>query len=53
MGAGMGAITSIFPSDENVRRFLKAQGRENNYIPSQQITEQNMTRLIEAGNVKA
>ncbi len=29
----MGATTSIFPSDENVLRFLKAQGRENNYIP--------------------
>ena len=33
MGAEMGATTSIFPSDENVRRFLKAQGRENDYIP--------------------
>ena len=33
MGAEMGATTSIFPSDENVRRSLKAQGRENDYIP--------------------
>ena len=33
MGAEMGATTSIFPSDENVRKFLKAQGRENDYIP--------------------
>ncbi|MBQ3399283.1 MAG: aconitate hydratase, partial [Synergistaceae bacterium] len=33
MGAEMGATTSIFPSDENVRKFLKAQDRENDYIP--------------------
>ncbi|MBQ3654951.1 MAG: aconitate hydratase [Synergistaceae bacterium] len=33
MGAEMGATTSIFPSDEAVRKFLKAQGRENDYIP--------------------
>ena len=32
MGAEMGATTSIFPADEQVRRFLKAQGREDAYI---------------------
>ncbi len=32
MGAEMGATTSIFPSDEQVRRFLKAQDREEDYI---------------------
>lgn len=31
MGAEMGATTSIFPADEQVRRFLKAQGREQDY----------------------
>ena len=31
MGAEMGATTSIFPSDENVRRFLRAQGREEDF----------------------
>ena len=29
MGAELGATTSIFPSDEITRSFLKAQGREN------------------------
>ena len=33
MGAELGATTSIFPSDENTRVFLKAQGREEDYIP--------------------
>ena len=33
MGAELGATTSIFPSDENTRAFLKAQGREEDYVP--------------------
>ncbi|MBR0466697.1 MAG: aconitate hydratase [Clostridia bacterium] len=33
MGAELGATTSIFPSDEVTRNFLKAQGREEDYIP--------------------
>lgn len=33
MGAEMGATTSIFESDEQVRKFLKAQGREKDYVP--------------------
>lgn len=32
MGAELGATTSVFPSDEITRQFLKAQGRENDYI---------------------
>lgn len=32
MGAEMGATTSIFPADEQVRKFLKAQGREQDYV---------------------
>ncbi len=31
MGAEMGATSSIFPADEQVRRFLRAQGREEEY----------------------
>jgi len=31
MGAELGATTSIFPSDENTYKFLKAQGREKDY----------------------
>jgi len=33
MGAELGATTSIFPSDEVTRQFLKAQGREDVYVP--------------------
>lgn len=32
MGAELGATTSIFPSDENTREFLKAQGREKDFV---------------------
>ena len=35
MGAELGATTSIFPSDENTLKFLKAQKREEDYIPLQ------------------
>ncbi|MHC4661799.1 MAG: aconitate hydratase [Planctomycetota bacterium] len=33
MGAELGAWTSIFPSDETTREFLKSQQRENDWIP--------------------
>lgn len=33
MGAELGATSSIFPSDEVTRAFLKAQGRETDYSP--------------------
>ena len=32
MGAELGATTSIFPSDEITKAFLKAQGREEDYV---------------------
>ena len=32
MGAELGATTSIFPSDDITREFLKAQGREKDWI---------------------
>ncbi len=32
MGAEMGATTSIFPADAQVRKFMKAQGREDAYV---------------------
>ena len=31
MGAELGATTSVFPSDERTREFLKAQGREEDW----------------------
>ena len=33
MGAELGATTSIFPSDEQTRRFLEAQGRGSDFRP--------------------
>ncbi len=33
MGTELGATTSIFPSDEVTKAFLKAQGREEAYVP--------------------
>lgn len=33
MGAELGATSSIFPSDEITLEFLKAQGREKDFIP--------------------
>lgn len=32
MGAELGATTSIFPSDDNTRAYLKSQGREEDYV---------------------
>ena len=32
MGTELGATTSIFPSDETTRAFLRAQGREKEYV---------------------
>ena len=34
MGAELGATTSIFPSDENTRYYLRAQGREEVWRPA-------------------
>ena len=33
MGAELGATTSIFPSDDVTSAFLKAQGREEDFVP--------------------
>ena len=33
MGTELGATTSVFPSDEVTRSFLKAQGREQDFTP--------------------
>ena len=33
MGAELGASTSIFPADEVTREFMKAQGREADFVP--------------------
>lgn len=33
MGAELGATTSVFPADEVTRAFMKAQGREADFVP--------------------
>ena len=32
MGTELGATTTVFPSDEEIKRFLKAQGREDDWV---------------------
>lgn len=39
MGAELGATTSVFPSDEITRDFLRAQGREEDWQPLQASAE--------------
>ena len=43
MGTELGATTSIFPSDEVTRAFLKAQGREADFTPLPPIRTRIMT----------
>ena len=47
MGAELGATTSIFPSDETTRAFLKAQGREDAYTPLQSDPDAVYDRIID------
>ena len=35
MGAELGATTSVFPSDEQTHQFLKAQGRQHDWISAE------------------
>ena len=47
MGTELGATTSIFPSDETTRAFLKAQGREEDYIPLSSDPDAVYDRIID------
>jgi aconitate hydratase len=47
MGAEMGVTTSIFPSDEVTRRFLKAQGREKDWVELSADPAASYDRVIE------
>ena len=47
MGTELGATTSIFPSDETTREFLKAQGREEDYIPLESDPDAEYDRIID------
>lgn len=47
MGTELGATTSIFPSDEITREFLKAEGREQDYIPLESDADAVYDRVID------
>ncbi len=47
MGTELGATTSIFPSDEVTRAFLKAEGREQDYLPLASDPDAEYDRVIE------
>ena len=46
MGTELGATTSIFPSDEVTRAFLKAQGREQDFTPLSADPDAEYARII-------
>ncbi len=47
MGTELGATTSIFPSDEVTREFLRAQGREEDYVPLASDPDAQYDRIID------
>ncbi len=47
MGAELGATTSVFPSDDVTRDFLRAQGREGDWIELQPDDDAEYSRVIE------
>lgn len=47
MGAEMGVTTSVFPSDEETKRFLKAQGRENDWVELQADSDAEYDKVVE------
>lgn len=47
MGAELGATTSVFPSDEQTLAFLKAQGREKDWVELKPDSEDEYDEIIE------
>ncbi|MCX7920436.1 MAG: aconitate hydratase [Clostridia bacterium] len=47
MGAELGATTSVFPSDEVTKEFLKAQGREQDWVELQPDTDAEYDEVVE------
>ena len=47
MGTELGATTSIFPSDEITRAFLKAEGREEDYVSLESDADAVYDRIID------
>jgi predicted aconitate hydratase len=47
MGAEMGVTTSVFPSDEETRKFLKAQGREADWVELKADDDAEYNRVLD------
>ncbi len=47
MGAELGATTSIFPADENARQFMKAQGREKDFVAMAPAADAEYAAVVE------
>ncbi len=47
MGTELGATTSIFPSDEVTRKFLKAEGREDDFVALESDADAEYDRVID------
>lgn len=47
MGAELGATTSIFPSDEITRNFLRAEGREDAYVELKSDDDAKYDKIID------
>jgi len=47
MGAECGVTTSVFPSDETTKTFLKAQGREHDWVELKADTDAIYDRVVE------
>jgi len=47
MGAEMGVTTSVFASDEETRRFLRAQGRDAHWVPLHADADATYERVVE------
>ncbi len=54
MGAELGATTSIFPSDRNTRAFLKAEGRERDWVAlsADKNAEYQETIVLDLGSIE-
>ena len=47
MGAELGVTTSVFPSDQETKRFLEAQGRGEQWIPLEADSDAKYDKIIE------
>ena len=47
MGAELGVTTSVFPSDEETKKFLKAQNREQDWIELKADPDANYDKIID------